>query len=81
MLSLFKDLLSDIPDFIGTFLNRLSNHETKKGVLLLGIVVGADYGLDVDTIERMFDGGEMDPLSFLLTLLFLIAYSKIIRKE
>ena len=81
-MSWIKELFtSDIIDFFKTITNRFFNKETSKGMMLIGIVVGADYGLDIDTIERIFDGAEQDPISLILTLIFLIAYSKLIKKE
>lgn len=81
-MSWIKELfISDIIDFFKTITNRFFNKETSKGMMLIGIVVGADYGLEIDTIERIFDGAEQDPVSLILTLVFLVAYSKLIRKD
>ena len=82
MIDFIKEIFcDDFLDFFKTIGNRLSNKETPKGMLLIAVVIGADIGLDIDTIERMFDGASESPMQMLLTFVFLAAYSKLIRKE
>lgn len=82
MIKFLKELFcDDIFDFFKTIGNRISNRETPKGMLLIAVVIGADMGLDIDTVERMFDGASDSPLQLMLTLVFLTAYSKLIRKD
>ena len=81
MINFVKEIFcDDLVDFVKTIFNRISNRETPKGFLLIAVVIGADLGLDLDTIESMFDGASESPIQLMLTFVFLAAYAKIIRK-
>lgn len=76
-----KEIFEDTKDFIFTLGNRASNKHTGKGLLILAIFAIGDQGLDIDTLETIFDGVESSPAQLIMYLGFFVAVNYIKKKE